>query len=133
RAHGHRRDRERLDAGHARIGRVVRSGRQGSDKAHGMTTELLTIEHFSDKIGQAFVIEETDAPAVELTLTEAKPLRNFANAPRAPFSLVFTSRGDFVLAQRMYPLRHPALGLQSIFLVPIGRNGEEVSYEAVFN
>lgn len=98
-----------------------------------MTIELLTIDHFSDKVGQAFVIEESNAPAVELTLTEAKPLRNFANSPRAPFSLVFTSRGDFVLPQRMYPLRHPALGLQSIFLVPIGKDGDKVSYEAVFN
>ena len=99
-----------------------------------MTIELLTIDHFSDKIGEAFVIEESDGPPlIALTLTEAKPLRNFANAPRAPFSLVFTAKGDPVLPQRMYALRHAALGVQSIFLVPIGKDGDTVSYEAVFN
>lgn len=98
-----------------------------------MTIELLTIDHFSDKIGQAFVIEESAGPSIALTLTEAKPLRNFAIASRAPFSLVFTAKGDPVLPQRMYALRHAALGLQSIFLVPIGKDGDTVSYEAVFN
>jgi hypothetical protein len=98
-----------------------------------MTSELLTIDLFSDKIGQAFVIEESDCPPIALTLAEGKALRNFANAPRTPFSLVFTSQGDFVLPQRMYALRHAALGLQSIFLVPIGKDGDKVSYEAIFN
>jgi len=98
-----------------------------------MTLELLTIDMFNDKISQAFVVEEAESPQIELTLIEAKALRNFANAPRAPFSLVFTSQGDFVLPQRMYPLRHPVLGLQSVFLVPIRKDGDKVSYEAVFN
>jgi hypothetical protein len=98
-----------------------------------MTIEFLTIDMFSDKIGQEFVVEESNSPPIELTLIEAKALRNFANAPRAPFSLVFISQGNFVLPQRMYPLRHPVLGLQSIFLVPIGKDGDKVSYEAVFN
>jgi hypothetical protein len=98
-----------------------------------MTTEFLTIEKFSDKIGQPFVIEEANNPAIELTLAEATAMRNYANAPRTPFSLIFTSRGDFVLPQRMYALRHATLGLQSIFLVPIAKDGDKVSYEAVFN
>jgi hypothetical protein len=88
---------------------------------------------FNDKIGQNFVIEQAQAPSITLTLTEVKPLRNFANAPRPPFSLLFRSRGEGALPQRMYPLRHSALGLHSIFLVPVGRDGDEVSYEAVFN
>ncbi len=98
-----------------------------------MTTGLLTLDMFSDKIGQRFAIEEADTPAIELTLTEVKPLRNYANAARAPFSLVFTVNGKGVLPQRMYPLRNAALGLHSIFLVPIGRDGETFRYEAVFN
>lgn len=88
---------------------------------------------FRDKIGQAFVIEESATPAIELRLAEARALRNFANAPRAPFSLLFTTKGQDVLQQRMYALRHAKLGLQSIFLVPIGRDGDTVRYEAVFN
>ncbi len=98
-----------------------------------MTTALLTIEMFSDKIGEAFVIEEANAPSIALTLAEVKPLRNFANMPRPPFSLLFKIKGDDVLPQRIYPLRHAALGLHSIFLVPVGRDSDGISYEAVFN
>jgi len=98
-----------------------------------MTIELLTIDMFSDKVGQAFVLEEPDLPAVELTLTEVKPIKNYANAARAPFSLLFTTQGVGVLPQRMYALRHAAIGLQSLFLVPIGKNGDTVTYQAIFN
>ena len=98
-----------------------------------MTLDVLTIDQFSDKIGHAFVIEEAGVPPIELTLTEATPLPNFASAARTPFSLLFTTRGDFVLPQRMYPLRHAALGLQSIFLVPVGKERDTAIYEAVFN
>jgi hypothetical protein len=98
-----------------------------------MTLDLLTIDQFSDKIGQAFVLEEAGNPPIKLTLTEAKPIQNYAKAARAPFSLLFTTQGDFVLPQRMYALRHAALGLQSIFLVPIAKDRDKVTYEAVFN
>ena len=63
-----------------------------------MAVALLTIDTFSDKVGQAFVVEEPDLPAIELTLTEVTALRNFANAPRVPFSLLFTSQGSAVTA-----------------------------------
>jgi hypothetical protein len=98
-----------------------------------MTTEPLTRELFSDKIGQIWVIDEADAPPIELTLTEAEPLRNYAKLKREPFSLYFTSSGDFVLPQRLYALRHGTLGPMSIFLVPIGRQGDTTTYQAVFN
>ena len=88
---------------------------------------------FADKLGQAFILEEEDVPAIEFTLTEATPLRNFANLPREPFSLIFVTRGIDPLPQRMYALRHAELGLQSLFLVPIGRKGDEVTYQAIFN
>jgi hypothetical protein len=88
-----------------------------------VTAELATIDMFSDKVGQAFVVDEPDVPAIELTLAEVAPLRNFANAARTPFSLLFTSRGNAVLPQRMYALRHAALGLQWVFLVPIAATG----------
>jgi hypothetical protein len=98
-----------------------------------MTLDVLTIDQFSDKVGQAFVIEEGGFPPIELTLAEAKPLPNYAKAARTPFSLLFTTQGDFILPQRMYALRHPAFGLQSIFLVPIAKDGDTATYEALFN
>ena len=98
-----------------------------------MTLDLLTIDMFSDKVGQAFTVEEAGVPPIELTLIEVTPLQNFAKAARAPFSLIFTSQGIGVLPQRMYDLRHAGLGLKPIFLVPIGMKGDVVSYQSIFN
>ena len=98
-----------------------------------MALELLTIDMFSDKVGQAFVVDETGFPPIELTLMEAKALLNHGNAARAPFSLLFTSVGGAVLPQRIYPLRHATLGLRPIFLVPIAGSQKKVTYQAIFN
>ena len=98
-----------------------------------MKLDLLTIDMFSDKVGQAFTVEEAGMPPIALTLIEVTPLQNFAKAERAPFSLIFTSQGIGVLPQRMYGLRHAALGLQSFFLVPIGMKADVVSYQSIFN
>lgn len=93
----------------------------------------LTRDLFSDKVGQIWAIDEPGAPAIELTLTEVESLRNYAKLKREPFGLIFTARGDFVLPQRTYTLRHADLGQMPIFLVPIGRQGDVTSYQAIFN
>jgi hypothetical protein len=98
-----------------------------------MPDELLTIELFDDKVGQTFALDEAEAPAIPLTLIEAKPLRNYANAKREPFSLLFTSQGEFVLPQRMYAVRHDVLGPLSIFLVPLSHDAGITTYQAIFN
>jgi hypothetical protein len=98
-----------------------------------MPDELLTIGQFDDKVGQTFALDEADAPAIPLTLIEAKTLRNYANAKREPFSLLFTSQGDFVLPQRIYALRHEVLGPVSIFLVPLNHKDSLTTYQAIFN
>lgn len=98
-----------------------------------MTLELLTIDMFSDKVGQAFVVEESEVPAIEMTLTEVKSIPNYANAARAPFSLLFTAQGFGVLLQRIYTLRNAALGPRVFFLVPIGAKEGVVTYQAIFN
>ena len=101
--------------------------------ARHMTTERLTRELFSDKTGQLWVLDEADAPPIELTLTEVEPLRNYAKLEREPFSLLFTSQGDFVLPQRIYGLRHDVLGPVSIFLVPLNHQDGITTYQAIFN
>ena len=98
-----------------------------------MTTTRLTRDLFADKVGQTWVIDEPDAPAIELTLTEVENLRNYAKLEREPFSLWFTTKGDFVLPQRLYGLRHATLGAMAIFLVPIGHKDHVSTYQAVFN
>jgi hypothetical protein len=95
--------------------------------------ELLTIDVFSDKVGQAFVLDEPGAPPIELKLIEAKLITNYLKAERLPFSLLFTTTGDFVLPQRIYQMRNEALGSLSIFIVPISKKGDVATYQAIFN
>ena len=100
-----------------------------------MTPPLLTLEMFADKIGDSFALDGPEAPPIGLTLTEAAALQNHnpAGAAREPFSLLFTTTGNFVLPQQLYALRHETLGPLTIFLVPVGREGDTVTYQAVFN
>jgi len=98
-----------------------------------MADRQLTIDLFNDKVSQVWTIDEPEAPPIELTLIEVTPLRNYAKLEREPFSLIFTTRGDFVLPQRMYGLRHATLGTMVLFLVPIGREGDVTTYQSLFN
>ena len=98
-----------------------------------MADRQLTIDLFSDKVGQAWTIDEPQAPPIELTLIEVEPLRNYAKLKREPFSLLFTTSGDFVLPQRIYGLKHATLGAMSLFLVPVGREGDVTTYQSLFN
>jgi Domain of unknown function (DUF6916) len=92
------------------------------------------LEDFADKIGHVFAVTEADFPAIPLTLTEAEPLPNRPGpGMRPPFSLVFLAKDPRILPQRLYRLAHEEMGELTIFLVPIGKDAEGVSYQAVFN
>ena len=100
-----------------------------------MPTPLLTVDMFGDKVGQTFALDGSQPLPIELTLTEAKalPKYNLPGGLREPFSLLFTTTGSFIMPQQIYILRHPVLGSVSIFLVPIGKDGDTVTYQAIFN
>ena len=51
---------------------------------------------------------------------------------RQPFSILFLGPPDPVLPQRIYRLEHDVLGVLEIFLVPIRRDADGTTYEAVF-
>lgn len=95
----------------------------------------LVFEDFADKVGEVFPISEEGVPAIPLILQQAEPL-NPAMAPRGvrpPFSLTFLARDPRVLPQRIYRMEHQELGEVSIFLVPVAKDAEGVSYQATFN
>lgn len=100
-----------------------------------MSHRALVIEDFADKVGEVFSINEQDIPAIPLTLAEAQPLNAARTMPgmRPPFSLIFLARDPRVLPQRLYRIEHNGLGEVAIFLVPIGKSAEGVSYQATFN
>jgi len=95
----------------------------------------LVYEDFADKVGEVFTIREDGVPAIALELTEATPL-NPAFAPRGarpPFSLLFVAEDPRVLPQRIYRMAHQALGDLAIFIVPVGKDAQGVTYQATFN
>ena len=95
----------------------------------------LVFEDFADKVGDVFAVSEQSVPAIALTLTEAEPLSERYGLPgaRPPFSLIFTGNDPRVLPQRLYRLEHGAMGAVTIFLVPIAKGPQGVTYQAVFN
>lgn len=100
-----------------------------------MSDRQLVFEDFADKVGQVFALSDEGVPAVSLTLQVAEPLNPALALPgvRPPFSLIFRAEDPRILPQRIYRIEHTVLGGLSIFLVPIGKNKDGVSYQAVFN
>jgi hypothetical protein len=79
----------------------------------------------SVKIGEAIT-------ALELIVLELKlrPAHRFRDAP---FSLLLSGPRNPLLPQASYPVRHPALGIIQLFLVPVGQDAQSTQYEVIFN
>ncbi len=64
-------------------------------------------------------------------------LDRIEEGPSAPgqeqYALIFQAESDEVLMQGTYHLDHGTLGGLELFLVPIGRTGRTVEYQACFN
>ena len=97
--------------------------------------KALVFEDFQDRVGDVFAIDEDGVPPLALTLAEATPLpaRYGGEGARPPFSLFFSGPLEHALSQRLYRLRNAALGEITIFLVPIGKDAQGFSYQALFN
>ena len=100
-----------------------------------MLIESLSHEQFASRLGSHFTLSDDDMPSIDLRLIEVQPLQKHGGLPesRTPFSLLFKAASQQVFPQRLYHLRHDAMGELPIFLVPIGRDAEGVTYEAIFN
>jgi len=89
----------------------------------------LTLETFAPLVGDAFALSE---PAeIELELAEASSAGEWPGG-RQPFRLLFRGPREPLLPQAIYRLEHAELGALEIFVVPIRRDGESTTYEAIF-
>lgn len=95
---------------------------------------LLSMQSFTGVAGETFDLV-VGASALPLTLVQVSPLatRPAAGQLRQPFSLLFQSMSQVVLPQKIYALRNVSLGSIGIFLVPIARAPQGITYQAVFN
>ena len=95
--------------------------------------ESLTRESFEPRQGETFLIRFSDG-IIELRLAEVQgSTERTARMEREPFSLIFRGPLRPILPQRIYTLENDALGSLEIFLVPLGPEGGEMQYQAVFS
>jgi hypothetical protein len=96
--------------------------------------EDFTSATFADRVGESFLATPADGPPFELVVV-ASDLRDGGERPasmRAPFSVVFAARDGHLARQQLFTFEHRELGTFTLFLVPIGPDGEAMQYEAVF-
>ena len=93
----------------------------------------LTLEIFSERLGEPFRVHPPTGPPIEVELAEVGKLGD-APAPgiRAPFSIEFTGPADQILHQAIYRIDNDALGSVEVFLVPLQPDARGARYEAVF-
>ena len=99
------------------------------------TDNLLTLSLFEPRLNEEFIVRVEDDEVYPLTLFEASllPASGYRKVPREPFQLRFRGPGPRYLLQRIHVLENKTLGKVEIFLVPIGREGDDFIYQAVFN
>ena len=93
----------------------------------------LTLAAFEPLVGDRFEIAAAveGGESIELILESATKSAAWPGG-RDPFSLIFRGPPEPLLPQAIYPLAHAALGVLEIFVVPIARDAESVSYQAIF-
>ena len=94
--------------------------------------DKVTKETFEPIKGGVFelVLDAEQTLALELSAVLGTGLQGMAS--REQFSLQFRGPATPALPQRIYSLHHPQLGALEIFLVPIRRDADGMTYEAVF-
>lgn len=93
-----------------------------------MIVKTLSSQDFAPYLNTSFRVVE--APEFELELAE---VNDHSNARLEQFSLLFASSVSPWLQQGIYVLTHPDLDEVTLFLVPIGPEGNKMRYESVFS
>jgi hypothetical protein len=94
--------------------------------------DTLTKESFDPLNGDAFSLAPDGGTTLSLSLVAVLGAGRRGQASREPFALHFLGPAVPVLPQRIYQLHHQRLGALDIFLVPIKRDANGTTYEAVF-
>ena len=97
----------------------------------------LTLETARTMVGQDFIRSHEAGPDILLRLVSAEPARRDPTAQSTPsgrpFSLLFKGPPEPQLTQGMHDLGHAEHPLAGLFLVPVGRDDDGFTYEAVFS
>jgi hypothetical protein len=94
--------------------------------------ERLTIDDFTDRIGETFNATGADGRTLTLALTSVDALSGPEGGDRTPFSLEFRDAAHDHVPQQTMAVEHSELGAFDLFVVPLGPGSEGVRYEAIF-
>lgn len=94
--------------------------------------DKMTRETFEPRQGETFRLTDEEAGEIALELTEVRGTGLHGKAAREQFSLHFRGPHEPLLPQRIYRLENATTGAMDIFLVPIARDDEGTTYEAIF-
>ena len=91
----------------------------------------LTREMFKKNVNTRFWLVDASPEPYALDLVEC--VDGHSTPRQEQFSLRFRGDPGQVFPQRLYPIKHDAIGDFELFLVPIARDDSGTYYEAVFN
>jgi hypothetical protein len=86
---------------------------------------------FASHVNSRFDVEPGNGAPLSLELVEVEEGRS--SPDHEQFALVFRAPRDMPAQQGTYRVKHPVLGALDLFLVPVGREGDDLLLEAVFN
>jgi len=105
-----------------------------SDRApEAAKCDLATLDQpfFAARIGKTLRVPFENIADVELSLVEVSELKE--SKRQARFAVLFRGPLEVPLAQGSYVVELEETGRFDLFLVPVGRDEQGYSYEAVFN
>jgi|ERR1700722_4843629 len=91
----------------------------------------LTQAMFEENLNTRFWLLNEGSEPYAMDLVELT--NGHSTSRQEQFSLRFRGDSNQVFPQRIYPMKHDAIGDFDLFLVPIGRDETGTFYEAVFN
>ena len=92
---------------------------------------LLTAGDFESYVGSWFGTHYQGTETA-VRLDQVGLIGAAGGAGRQPFSLLFRGPSSVPLPQQIHRLEHDGLGSLDLFLVPVGADGNDLLYEAIF-
>lgn len=93
--------------------------------------EVLSYKAFHENLNSAFNIVLTSDVRIGLTLTEIS--ENMVSPVQERFSITLAGPANPFFPQALYKFEHAKMGEFEMFIVPVGRDSDGFTYEAVYN
>jgi hypothetical protein len=94
--------------------------------------DRLTIDDFTDRVGETFTVTATEGRTLRLTLRSVDGLYAPPDERRTPFSLEFIHEAQDHIPQQTVAVEHPQMGAFDLFVVPLGSGPGGMRYQAIF-